>query len=382
MKKSRIILGLVVLLCLMANIGIFAMIQFDVPVGEECQETSSDLFAEYSDRANKILVTMTMEEKVGQMFLARMPEEEEVLQEISDSQPGGYILFAKDFRNETKISIAKKLEEYQSASKIPLIFGVDEEGGSVVRVSMFSEFRESKFLSPQELSERGGLEKIIEDSHEKSELLKSLGLNMNLAPVADISTNPDSFMYKRSYGQDAEATAVYVKNVVEVMRQENMISVLKHFPGYGDNVDTHTGIAVDSRTYEDLAKADLLPFESGIQADAPCVLVSHNILNEIDPTMPASLSWDVHEILRNDLGFSGVIMTDDLAMGAIREYSQNGDAAIEAVLAGNDMIITSDLPQQKQEVLRAVEQKVIPEEYVDLAVQRIIAMKIAYGIIK
>src|SRR5699024_597177 len=120
--------------------------------------------------------------------------------------PGGYILFGKDFDNETKESILKELTENQQASKIGLIFGVDEEGGTVVRVSSHKAFRSSKFQSPQELWKQGQLPQILEDSKEKSELLKSIGLNMNLAPVVDVPTKTSSFMYERSYGRGAEKT--------------------------------------------------------------------------------------------------------------------------------------------------------------------------------
>lgn len=352
-------------------------------IEEEQSDTTikNDLFSEYYEQAENLLQTMTLEEKVGQMFLARFPESN-VIEEIRNYNPCGYILFGRDFKNETKSSILKKLENCQNESKIKLVLGVDEEGGSVVRVSSYSAFRSSKFLSPQQLWEKGQLTAILEDSTEKSNLLKSIGLNMNLAPVADVPTKPTSFIYNRAYGRGAEETAVYVSELIKTMNNDGIISTMKHFPGYGDNVDTHTGIAIDEREYSEFEKSDFLPFISGIEAGAPCILVSHNIVKSMDSDKPASLSENVHSILRNELNFSGIIMTDDLAMDAVKEYVENGEAAVQAVLAGNDIIISSDFKNEKEEILNAINNGKISEEQINQAVKRILAWKYMYKVIK
>ncbi len=338
------------------------------------------LFAEFYAQAEEIVEKMSLEEKVAAMFLVRFPDASE-LEEIVAAKPSGFILFAKDFQYETKDSLRSKLQNLQDRVAVKFIFGVDEEGGIVTRVSRFPAFRTEKFASLQNLYARGGMDLVVSDAREKSELLKSLGINMNLAPVADVATNQDSFIYERTLGRGAMETARYVREVVEVMRAEQVISVMKHFPGYGNNADTHTGVAVDERKYEELEKADLMPFASGIHAGGPVILVSHNIVEAMDDTMPASLSQTVHNILRNKLDFTGVIMTDDLAMDAVKKYSMNNEAATEAVIAGNDLIITSDFLKQKQEVVDAVKSGRISESQVNTAVRRVIAMKIAYGII-
>lgn len=347
---------------------------------EKNEDVSNELFAQYYETAEKIMQDMSIEEKVGQMFLVRYPDSG-VIEQIKNETPGGYILFGKDFDNETKESILEELTEEQEASKIELIFGVDEEGGTVVRVSSHKAFRNSKFKSPQEIWKQGQLPAILEDSKEKSELLKSIGLNMNLAPVVDVPTKSSSFIYDRSYGRGAEKTATYTSELIKTMNEDNMISVMKHFPGYGDNEDTHTGIAVDERPYSTFETTDFLPFKSGIEAGGPCILVSHNIVKSMDENKPASLSENVHKILREDLNFSGIAMTDDLAMDAVKSYVENGEAAVQAVLAGNDMIISSDFVPQKQEILKAIQEKKINEDMINKAVRRIISMKIAYGII-
>ena len=205
---------------------------------------------------------------------------------------------------------------------------------------------------------------------------------MNLAAVADGSTNSCDFIYKRAYGKNAEETAKYVSEVIKTMNNDGIISTMKHFPGYGNNIDTHTGIAIDERPYETFETSDFLPFKSGIDVGAPTILVSHNIVKSMDENNPASLSTKIHSILRYDLGFSGIIMTDDLAMDAVKTYTENGEAAVQAVLAGNDMIISSDFKTQRQEVLNAISEGKIDEELIDMAVRRILACKYAYGIIK
>lgn len=340
----------------------------------------NDLFEKYYTKAEEIIANMTLEEKVGQMFLVRYPNSYPT-SEIKSENPGGYILFRKDFDNKTKDSLKKELETNQSNSKIKMFFAVDEEGGLVNRVSNHSAFRSSKFESPQSLYAKGGIQAIVDDSYEKSDLLKSIGLNMNLAPVADVSTSTSDFIYARTLGKNATQTANYISEVVKAMNERNMISSLKHFPGYGNNVDTHTGISIDNRSYENFTTNDFVPFKSGISAGAPTIMVSHNIVKCMDPNLPASLSPEVHKILREELGFSGLIITDDLAMDAVKDYVSNGEAAVKAVQSGNDVIITSDFKNQKQQVLNAISRGEISEETVDTAVRRILACKLAYGII-
>lgn len=344
-------------------------------------EYSNGIFEAYYEKAEERMKNMTIEEKVGQMFLVRYPETG-VINQIKKHQPGGYILFARDFDNKTKKQMIEELQKNQVASKINMILGVDEEGGTVVRVSNHKEFRKAKFQSPQELWSKGKLDAILKDSKEKSNLLRSIGINMNLTPVADVPTKKDSFIYHRSLGKNATETATYVAELIKIMNESNMISVMKHFPGYGDNVDTHTGIAIDKRPYSTFQQSDFLPFQKGIEVGAPCILINHNIINSMDKERPASLSSKVHEILRDELKFTGMIITDDLAMDAVKSYVENGEAAVQAVLAGNDMIISSDFVKQKQEMLNAIKKGKIEEETINKAVRRILACKYAYGIIE
>lgn len=169
--------------------------------------------------------------------------------------------------------------------------------------------------------------------------------------------------------------------VVQTMSQEQMGSVLKHFPGYGNNSDTHTGIAYDERPIEGFVNSDFLPFQAGIDAGADMVLVAHNVVSCMDDQVPASISLPVHNILRNELGFDGVIITDDLVMEGVRQFAGDAEIAVRAVQAGNDMLCCTDFEVQVPAVIKAVETGEITEERLNESVLRILKMKIKLGII-
>ena len=328
----------------------------------------------------ELLSSMSVEEKVGQMFFVRCPDVGAV-EAVSEYKLGGYILFARDFKDKTAEQVRSDIESYQSAAGVPLLIGTDEEGGTVVRASSNPNLFPHVCQSPQALYAQGGMDSITQDARQKSLTLLDLGVNVNLAPVADVSTNPDDFIYDRSFGQDAQATADYVSNVVSAMDAEGIGSVLKHFPGYGNNVDTHNGVAIDERPYETFETSDFLPFTAGIQAGADAVLVSHNVMTCVDDQLPSSLSPAVHQVLRNTLGFQGVIMTDDLAMDAVAAYATNESAAVMAVQAGNDMIITTDFQTHIPQVVEAVNNGTIDEAQIDQSVTRILKWKYDLGLL-
>ena len=190
-------------------------------------------------------------------------------------------------------------------------------------------------------------------------------------------------MHDRTFGQDAGATADYVAQVTAQMSADNMGSVLKHFPGYGNNVDTHTGIALDERPLETFETSDFLPFQAGIEAGGgkTAVLVSHNIMKAADDTLPASLSPAVHQILREELGFDGVAMTDDLAMDAVAAYAADGAVAVMALEAGNDLIITTDYRTQIPKVIEAVESGALSGDAIDTACRRVLTWKQDLGLL-
>lgn len=329
-------------------------------------------------RLQTLLDSMTLEEKVGQLFFVRCPETNAV-EDISTYHLGGYLLFGRDFKDGdswlTKEQFLEKIQSYQDAAKISLFIGSDEEGGTVTRASRNPNLFSETFKSPQKLNYIGGIEEILRDTDTRSRELRALGINVNFAPVCDVSTDPKDFIYDRTLGQDANMTADYVRLVVPAMTEGGTLPVLKHFPGYGNNVDTHTGIAVDQRPMETFENSDLLPFQAGIEAGAPFVLVSHNIVTCMDADLPASLSPAVHRVLREACGFEGIAITDDLAMDAVQAYAKNGAVAVTALQAGNDMIITTDYRTQIPAVIAAVQEGTLDESVIDDACLRVLRCK-------
>lgn len=329
--------------------------------------------------ALQYLNNMTLSQKVGQMFFV-LVDENTAIDEIIEYDLGGVLLFYKDFKDKTKLEVIDMINNYQNVSMIPMFIGVDEEGGGVNRVSLNEELCEEPFKSPSELFNEGGFDLIISDTYNKINLLKELGININFAPVADISLNENNYIHNRTFKADANKTAAYIKIVSSIMSENHFGSVLKHFPGYGDNIDTHSEIAIDNRDLNSFYNTDFKPFIEGIKANATMVLMSHNIIKNVED-VPASLSIKMHEILRNDLNFDGIIITDDLAMKGIMNLYGEKEAAIRAIKAKNDMICTTDYREMIDAVIEAINDGEIDVELIDEAVLRILNMKIDLGII-
>ena len=350
-----------------------------------------------AEEIETLLASMTTEEKVGQLFFVRCPAENAV-EDVGTYHLGGYLLFGRDFKDAadnwlTREQFTEKINSYQQAALndtgIPLLIGSDEEGGTVTRASRNPNLFESKFKSPQAIAEtahdHGDV--FAEDAWERSNALLALGINVNLAPVCDVSTNPADFIYDRTLGQDVGATATFVASTVNAMKEAGIGSTLKHFPGYGNNVDTHTGIAVDERPFKTIS-LDFIPFEAGISVGADelgrqttSVLVSHNIITCLDAELPASLSPEVHRVLRENLSFDCVVMTDDLAMEAVSAYAEDGAVAVLSLQAGNDLVLTSDYRTQIPKVLEAVENGTLSMDTIDTACRRVLTWKQALGLI-
>ncbi len=352
---------------------------------EAADEEGSQIEEEYVDpeaaataqRVEEILGTMTLDEKVGQMFLARMPDSAAYYAETY--QLGGYVLFDVDFSGYSKESVIDRIDSCQEVSKIPMLMSVDEEGGTVTRVSDY--FRDSRFMSPRDVYAEGGWSGVVNDTIEKCQLLKELHLNMNLAPVCDLADDYGDFMYDRSFSGDAGEAANFVGWTISTMNEQGIASSLKHFPGYGNNVDTHTGMAIDYREAQEYYDSDLKPFQEGIDMGASSVMVSHNIVTCFDDYYPASLSPEIHRILREELGFEGVIITDDLVMGAIQDFCGEVNSAVYAVEAGNDMLISTNFESQFASIMDAIAEGRITEERINESVRRILTMKINMGLL-
>ena len=373
------------------------------------------LFADHYAVADQLLSEMTLDEKIAQTLLVRYPDDATAASILEKYQFGGYIFFAKDFQGKSAVEVSQMTESLQKVAKVPILTAVDEEGGLVARVSSNQKLRKERFASPRELYVAGGLSLVREDTLEKSRLLSSLGLNLNLAPVVDVSTNPADYMYSRSLGEDAKITSEFARTVIDASRTFNseltsenheastVSYTLKHFPGYGNNLDTHQGTSLDRRSLVDLLSIDLQPFRAGLIAGAEAVLVSHNIVTALDSARPASLSPVVHELLTNVLGFTGVIITDDIAMGAIANpaaaSSQNlanpssensadpeslqvlsENPAVQAVLAGNHLIVTTDYLNSLTAIKSALQRGVFDEAQIDRMARQILAWKSYKGL--
>lgn len=334
---------------------------------------------EPADPVREILEAMTLEEKVGQLFLARC-RKETALDDIRNNQLGGLVLFGRDFDDETLGSMQKKLKAYRAAGNIPLLLAVDEEGGTVVRISSHPVFRGEPFPSPRQAFQSGGMELALSLESEKAYLLHTLGLNVNLAPVCDIAMDPGSFLYSRSLGADPITTGQYVSATLERMAEYGVGGVMKHFPGYGENGDTHVSSILDSRSLEELEGKDLIPFRAGIQTGLGAILVSHNRIAALDADAPASLSPAVIGYLRDTLAYDRVVITDDLSMGALEDYTPE-EAAVLAVKAGADLLCSTDFESQLSAVLEAARKGEISQDRVDEAVYRVLSWKVQLGLI-
>lgn len=341
--------------------------------------SSKDLFEDYYQKAEEFMKGMTLEEKIGQMLFPRF-NLTNYTDDIPNKKPGGFVLFAYDFVfNETFIQqyINKSQELSEANVGLPLGLAVDEEGGTVVRVSPYHR-DEGGFPSPQQIYNESGNDGILKIDQEKRDLLRKLFLNVNLAPVADISYNSSDYIYDRTLGRGPEESAEYIEKDVEGYVNDNFTCCAKHFPGYGNNIDTHGDIAIDKRSYEQFQNEDFLTFEAAIRKQIPMILVSHNIVLCKDKKYPASLSKAWHDILRNELNYTGLILTDDLSMGAIKKYTDNISEAVLAVNAGNDILLTSDYYKHYDALMKAADDGKITEETVDKACKRIIAWKFKY----
>ena len=355
--------------------------QVEVQAEKEVQVEKTETTIETSEgEKNKViedrLATMTLEEKVGQLFWARVPSNHQI-EDLQSYHLSGYILFGRDFEGQSIEDIKALTKSYQAAAKIPLLIGSDEEGGTVTRISSILE---TPFQSPMALYRQGGMEAVLSDTKEKAELLKSVGINAGLFPVADLARNQSAFIYDRTIGQDASTTASYVQQVVEELKQSKVGSTLKHFPGYGDNGDSHTAIIQDNRSLDELRQADFLPFQAGIDAGADSVLVSHNILSKID-TVPSSISPKITDLLRKELHFKGVIMTDDFDMAGLADFVSQEEAAFQVIVAGNDLILGSSYQTQIPYLLKKISSGELTEERIDESVRRILTWKYDLGLL-
>lgn len=337
---------------------------------------------------------MTLDEKIYQLFIVAPEDLEgsstvtfapENLSELLKQKPvGGIIFFASNLRDREQTE--KLIGDFQAASPTPLFIAVDEEGGLVRRLGSnpsmgFTQIGAMGTIADADAAKNVGITIGSE--------LKELGFNLDFAPVADVNTNPKNpVIGSRAFRSDAAEAAELVAACTEGFIQSGVISCLKHFPGHGDTVqDSHRGYAESTRTLEELEQTEFPPFQSGIQAGAPLVMMGHISLPNAAGSdgLPASLSpfW-MQEILREKLGFGGLIITDSLEMGAVTSaFPIKGDSSLQALLAGADLLLMPDSLTKAVAAIRAsVENGTIPESRIDESLLRILTLKHEYGIIK
>lgn len=346
-------------------------------VSKEQEETQD--FA--GDAIRQMIDNMTLDQKLCQLMILTN-QKDTMVDKLSDCQPGGVLLFSSDFKGKRLQMIKERIDEMQRVAEIPFLIAVDEEGGEVSRIQGMAENDVPVSKSPRELCT--SMDKtVIEDSvYKKNNYLKSMGINMNFDPVADVVNNKNSYMYYRSASGDAEVVADYVTTAIQTMQEVGMGCCLKHFPGYGENANTHHTYVIDHRDMEQYETQDLIPFQAGINQGADMVMVSHIVVSAVDGENPASLSKRVHDYLRDELGYEGIVISDDLNMRAIMNQMNLETASAKAFMAGNDMIFSADVDQSMQGVKHAVERGDILEEQIDESLERVLRMKVALGILE
>lgn len=338
---------------------------------------TSTINAASSDKLMKKVESMSLRDRIAQLyFVPSSGDPNQMRNDIQKYHLGGVLLFGSDFQNESKQQFKDKLNSFQKVSPIPLFIGTDQEGGSVSRLSDNPQLADQRqFHAPIELNQN--LTQEANEASDTAKILHDLGINWNFAPVADVSVDPQSFIYPRTFGKDYKQTATYIQKVVPAIQKQKVVATLKHFPGYGTASDTHTGLAATDKSLSDLKKQDFLPFKAGIKAHVDAVLVSHIIIKNVDNYYPASLSPKIISILRNDLKIKGLIVTDDLGMGAITQFADEHhiNPDVQAIKAGNDLILSKNYATGIPAIETAVKNHEISEKQINRSVYRILKVK-------
>lgn len=336
-----------------------------------------------------IMEGMTLEEKVCQLFMVT-PEQitgvdaavqaGDMTREALQNYPvGGIVYFAQNIIDEQQLRTM--IENTKSYSKYPLFVGVDEEGGSLVsRIAENANFTVEKVPDMQAIGASGDYEQAYSAGQTIGSYLYDLGFNLDFAPVADVLTNPqNTAIGVRSFGTDASVAAGMAARFTEGLQERQVSAVLKHFPGHGGTSgDSHDGAVTNERTLEELKGTEFLPFKSGIQAGADCVMAGHISLPAVTgDTTPASLSQKIITgLLREELGFDGVVITDSMQMGAVTNNYSSAEAAVKAFQAGADVILMpQDFVQAYEGLLNAARNGEISSKRIDESVYRILECK-------
>ncbi|UJF32115.1 beta-N-acetylhexosaminidase [Paenibacillus hexagrammi] len=328
---------------------------------------------------------MTLSQKIGQMLIAGIDgteDSEQTRRLIQSDRIGGIIFYKNNIQNTVQfVQLVNALKRDNEGNPVPLWLSVDEEGGRVTRLP--DELQ--KTPSNQVIGQMNRPQLAYDIGSLLGKELKAFGLNMDFAPVLDINSNPKNpVIGDRSFGNNASIVTKLGIQAMKGLQAEQVIPVVKHFPGHGDtSVDSHVGLPVVLNSLDRLRKLEFVPFAEAVKEKADAVMVAHILLPKVDADYPASMSGKIMtDLLRKEMGFEGVIMTDDMTMGAIVKNYTIGEAAVQAVSAGANVIMVgheySNVETVVQELTRAVEDKRISMNAIDESVTRIIRLKDRY----
>lgn len=353
-------------------------------------------------RAEKLLSQMSLEEKVGQMFIVHpealdpdyqeytIPEQKDggtvmmndsFKEKMQFYNPGGILLFSANI--VTPEQTTKLISDMQKVSDIPLFIAVDEEGGSVARISGKKAFDIPDLCNAEDVADA---KEAFDRGEYIGSYLKKYGFNCNFAPVADLNTNPaNRVIGKRAFGKNPVMVGSLVANEIRGMQEHNIITATKHFPGHGDTRgDTHRSTVYVTKNWEELLECEIIPFQKAMNAGTDMIMVAHiSAENVTHDGLPASLSRTmITGKLREELGFNGVIVTDSMEMGAIESIYDSAEASIMTILAGSDIVLLPpDYVSAYNGLLAAVQTGRIPESRIDESVLRILQLKEKYGLL-
>lgn len=392
MRKAAILLILLVILTSSCK----SIKQPDQELTNNGEKTDNDVTCTVSptyDPVKTMLANMTLDEKIGQLFMVSLRTfnaaqslsavDQETESAIDKYKVGGIILFAENINNIPQTT--KLIDDMQRISEIPLFVAVDEEGGIVSRITKSPEMHATVFPSNSAIGKTKNPDIAAKVASAIAREIASLGFNMNFAPVADINTNAaNPVIGARAYGDNPDEVSRMVAAAVTGMQNNSVSAVVKHFPGHGDtSTDSHYGAASVSHTKERLFSTELLPFIAGIKEGVDGVMTAHILTPEIPgENVPATLKPEILTgILRKELGFEGLIITDALNMGAITRHYTAEDAAVKAILAGADILLMpQDLDAALSGIKKAYNDGLISIERIDESVERILRIKFKRGL--
>jgi len=343
--------------------------------------------AESTDPIEAQVAEMSLDEKIGQLVLVGLDgyvNDENSTYLIEKYRVGGFVLLKQNVKDtEQLLELMNSLKKTNAANKIPLFLAIDEEGGRISRLP--DDFK--KLPSSGRIGQANDKRLAYQAGSLLAEMLKTIGLNMNFAPVLDINSNPENpVIGDRAFGVSSELVTELGMEAMSGIKAQGIIPVIKHFPGHGDtDVDSHVGLPVVEASLSRLESFELIPFKTAIENQADAIMIAHILLPKIDPNNPASFSKPIiTDLLRKKMNFDGVVITDDLTMGAVVNNYDLGEAAVESLKAGSDIILVCHDYEKEVRVIEAIKKAVetgkITEERVDESLYRILSLKKKYGL--